>query len=190
MFQSNGIEMNRDEIEIFFELCKSNCRGYLDFSEFKDLYQNSNADSLFRFYIKRARDMNATLNGEGINKVYLPFNLSRLLEHMSLKQRRETVHGRIDDDKFVYGKTIDTVKNFVKLFIIDQGAIDTISKDEWSRKITNAIAKQELLERKERGENVTSKDIEIAECHMPTDRETAKNDGAFSLRRLDSFHLN
>jgi hypothetical protein len=38
MFQSNGIEMTREEIEIFFELCKSNCRGYLDFSEFKQLY--------------------------------------------------------------------------------------------------------------------------------------------------------
>jgi hypothetical protein len=54
-----------------------------------------------------------------MNAVYLPFNLSRLLEHMSLKQRRETVLGRIDDCKFTYGKTIDTVKNFVKLFIID-----------------------------------------------------------------------
>lgn len=92
--------------------------------------------------------MNAKLHGEGVNAVYLPFNLSRLLEHMSLKQRRETVHSRIDDDGFVYGKTIDTVKNFVKLFIIDQGAIDTISKDEWSRKITTAIAKKELLEKK------------------------------------------
>jgi hypothetical protein len=134
--------------------------------------------------------MNSTLHGEGVNKVYLPFNLSRLLEHMSLKQRRETVHNRIDDDKFIYGKTIDTVKNFVKLFIIDQGAIDTISKDEWSRKITAAISKQELLERQQRGEKVTAKDIEIAECLMPTDRDTAKNDGAFSLKRLDSFHLN
>jgi len=46
------------------------------------------------------------------------------------------------------------------------------------------------MERKERGEKVTSQDIEIAECLMPTDRATAKNDGAFSLKRLDSFHLN
>jgi hypothetical protein len=190
MFQSNGIEMNRDEIEVFFELCKTNCRGYLSFGEFKALYQNANADTLFRFFIKRARDMNASLHGEGVNTVYLPFNLSRLLEHMSLKQRRETVHNRIDDDKFIYGKTIDTVKNFVKLFIIDQGAIDTISKDEWSRKITTAIAKQELQEKKERGEKVTSNDMEIAECLMPADRASAKNDGAFSLKRLDSFHLN
>lgn len=119
MFISNGIEMSREEIEIFFELCKTNCRGYLSFGEFKDLYQNNSADSLFRFFIKRARDMNTKLHGEGMNAVYLPFNLSRLLEHMSLKQRRETVHNRIDDDKFIYGKTIDTVKNFVKLFIID-----------------------------------------------------------------------
>jgi hypothetical protein len=56
---SNGIELSRDEIEIFFELCKTNSRGYLSFGEFKELYQNNGADNLFRFFIKRARDMNA-----------------------------------------------------------------------------------------------------------------------------------
>lgn len=159
MFLSNGIELSRDEIEVFFELCKTNSKGYLSFDEFKDLYKNPSADELFRFFIKRARDLNTELHGEGVNCVYLPFNLSRLLEHMSLKQRRETVHGRIDTDAFAYGKTVATIKNFVKLFIIDQGAIDTISKDEWSRKIHAAMVRQEHLDKVARGEKVDQFDL-------------------------------
>ena len=91
MFKSNGIELNRNEIQAFLDLCKTNSKSYLSFGEFTDLYKNSSADELFRFFIKRARKLNSKLHGEGINCVYLPFNLSRLLEHMALKQRRETV---------------------------------------------------------------------------------------------------
>ena len=88
MFQSNGIEMSRQEIECFFDLCKTESKGYLNFDEFRALYKNPSADQLFRYFIKRARNMNQELQGEGVKCIYLPFNLSRLLEHMSLKQRR------------------------------------------------------------------------------------------------------
>ena len=33
------------------------------------------------------------------------------------------------------------------------------------------------MEKKQRGEKVTSNDIEIAECLLPNNREYAKNDG-------------
>ena len=88
MFQSNGIEMSLKEIECFFDLCKTESKGYLNFDEFRALYKNPSADQLFRYFIKRARSMNQELQGEGVKCIYLPFNLSRLLEHMSLKQRR------------------------------------------------------------------------------------------------------
>jgi len=39
---------------------------------------------------------------------------------------------------------MDSIKNFIKLFIIDTGAVETISKDEWSRKINLAIKKREI----------------------------------------------
>lgn len=119
MFTSNGIELSRDEIECFFDLCHKNAKGYLSFSEFENLYKNPKADQLFRFYIKRARDMNAQLQDSNIKQIYLPFNLSRLLEHMTLKQRREAVHSRIDKQCFEYDKAVDTIRNFIKLFIID-----------------------------------------------------------------------
>jgi hypothetical protein len=61
---------------------------------------------------------------------------------MTLKARRETIHERINNDYMKHEKIIDTVKNFIKLFIIDNGAIDTISRDEWSRKINQAIIRQ------------------------------------------------
>ena len=40
MFSSNGIELSRDEIECFFELCRKSASGYLNFNEFENLYKN------------------------------------------------------------------------------------------------------------------------------------------------------
>jgi hypothetical protein len=111
--------LSRDEIECFFDLCHKSASGYLNFNEFENLYKNPQADELFRFYVKRAREMNSKLSSENIDSMYLPFNLSRLLEHMTLKQRRETVHSRIEANSMSFDKTVDTVRNFIKLFIID-----------------------------------------------------------------------
>lgn len=133
--------MSREEIEAFFALCSTKSKGVLTFEEFKQLYNNEEADNLFRQYIMRARKLHADNGGkeDKDEPMYLPFNLSRLLEHMTLKQRRETVHKRIDETKHVFDKTNECVRNFVKLFIIDRGAIDTMSKDETSRKIAIAL---------------------------------------------------
>ena len=106
------------------------------------MYNNPKADELFRFYIKRARE---SLGQQGKEiEGYLPFNLSRLLEHMTLKQRRETIIGRIDETKYDNDRVKETIKNFMKLFIIDKGAADTLSRDEWSRKVSFAVRSREL----------------------------------------------
>ena len=97
-----------------------------------------------------------------------------------MKQRRETVHNRIQSEKFEYGKTVQTIKNFVKLFIIDQGAIDTISNDEWSRKIHAAIVRRN-------SQNV-GKMRSRQDSGSGTIRVKPKTSS--SLKRLDSYHLN
>ena len=58
---------------------------------------------------------------------------------------------RIEEKGIKTDKILDTIKNFVKLFIIDTGAVETISKDEWSRKINLAIRKREIKEKKIKG---------------------------------------
>jgi len=63
---------------------------------------------------------------------------------MTLKQRRETMRNRIDNNWLQFDSTVDNIKNFIKLFIIDKGAIDTVSKDEWARKINFALKKKEI----------------------------------------------
>ncbi len=50
---------------------------------------------------------------------------------------------RIEADFMNTDKAVETIKNFVKLFIINQGSLDTISNDEWSRKINAAIIRAE-----------------------------------------------
>lgn len=49
------------------------------------------------------------------------------------------MHKRIDENGLNHERTIENIKNFIKLFIIDKGSIETISKDEWSRKINFAV---------------------------------------------------
>ena len=54
----NGLKISKAEINEFFNLCKTQCKGYLTMNEFNDLYKNPKADELFRFYVKRARKIN------------------------------------------------------------------------------------------------------------------------------------
>ena len=84
----------------------------MNFDEFKSLYQNPNTEQLFRQYVKRSRKDN-------FKQMYVPFNMSKFLEHMSLKQRRETVVGRLEKQYLNYNETENMCKNFVKLFLID-----------------------------------------------------------------------
>lgn len=88
------------------------------------------------------------------------------------------MHDRIEANQLNFDKTVDTIRNFVKLFIIDQGAVDTLSKDEWSRKIANAIHWQNIKDRILKGEKVDIKEMEVSEVTEE------------GLRRLDSVHLN
>ena len=92
----------------------------------------------------------------------MPFNMSKFLEHMSLKQRRETVVGRLEKQYLNHSETENMCRNFVKLFLIDQGAIESMVTDEWSKKITRGIEQHEIEERKLKGENITAeKQIKI-----------------------------
>ena len=55
------------------------------------------------------------------------------------------------------------MKNFVKLFVIDEGAVLSASTDEWSKKIQRGIQKQDIIRRQAKGELITSsKNVEIA----------------------------
>ena len=70
---------------------------------------------------------------------YIPFNISKFLEHMYFKQRRKTMHERISRQHLCFNRYDCMMKDFIKLFIIDQGAIENMSNDEWQMKIEKAI---------------------------------------------------
>jgi hypothetical protein len=129
------------ELQQFFKLCKSKSKEYLTIKEFSELYKNPKSDDLFRFFIKRSRKINAELKEKGSQKIFLPFSLSRFLESVAVKSRRDTVAERIESQLMDYEKMVDMVKNFVKLFMIDEGAVESITNDEWSKKIDRAIQK-------------------------------------------------
>ena len=84
---------------------------------------------------------------------------------------------------------VGTIKNFVKLFIINQGSIDTISNDEWSRKINAAVIRSLHQERIAKGEKIGIQEQVQDLYEKPTKEEATQNCGN-CLKRLDSFHLN
>ena len=116
--------------------------------EFNELYKNPKADDLFRFFVKRSRTINEELMKKGVDKIYLPFNLSRFLESIAIKARRETVTRRIENQLMDYDQMVNMVKNFVKLFMIDQGAVESITTTEWSDKINRGIQQRIALDAK------------------------------------------
>jgi hypothetical protein len=87
--------------------------------EFKKLYSNPKTDELFRMHVKRSRNANEKDKADGKDTHYVPFNMSKFLEHMSLKQRRETVVNRLEKQYLNYKETPNMCKNFIKLFVID-----------------------------------------------------------------------
>ena len=95
LFASNGVNISKPEITSLFATCKTHSKGYFTFEEFKGFYRNKEADQLFKSYIYRARRENTELYGPGVNQIFLPFNLTRLLEHLTLQQRREILVERI-----------------------------------------------------------------------------------------------
>jgi len=56
---------------------------------------------------------------------------------MALKNRREIITKRIEEAH--YTEAVDIAKNFIKLFIIDRAALDSISKDDCSKKVNESI---------------------------------------------------
>lgn len=187
MFLSSGIRVTKEEVDAFFEVCKPGAKGSLSFNEFKTLQQNPAADELFRFYIMRSQKENEQNYGKGINNIYMPCNLSRLLEHMTVKQRRETVLQRIDQDRLNPDKVEDTIKNYIKLFIISRGALDSISNDRWSRKVQLELIKHGHKERIAIGEKVTL-DEQIQDLYDKATKTESKEHPT-CLKRLDSLHL-
>lgn len=61
------------------------------------------------------------------------------MELVSVRSRREVIARRIENQLLKLDQTVNMVKNFVKLFIIDQGAVESVTNDEWSKKIQRAI---------------------------------------------------
>ena len=56
-----GVQVTKEEISQIFDLCKTEAKGYLNLEEFKELYKNQKADELFRFFIRRSRQINQNL---------------------------------------------------------------------------------------------------------------------------------
>ena len=50
---------------------------------------------------------------------YIPLNISKFLEHMYFKQRRQTIQDKISRKHLCYNEYECMMKDFIKLFIID-----------------------------------------------------------------------
>ena len=131
LFVKNGMIMSEDEIKTFYESCPTNECGFINFEEFKDLQRNQKIDALYRKYAIRSRQAHEKRFQQGLTnqRVNLPLSFPRFLEQVSFRSRRSEFIRRLEGQYLKKDETVDMMKNFVKLFVIDEGAVLSASTD-------------------------------------------------------------
>mmetsp|Transcript_18995 Transcript_18995/g.13790 ORF Transcript_18995/g.13790 Transcript_18995/m.13790 type:complete len:159 (-) Transcript_18995:760-1236(-) len=129
MFKVYGINISRLQLKHIFSIVDSDGNGIITLDEFKRFAENEQANDLFKQLIRKIREEHQRRLG-GLNMGFMPFNLSRMLDHVSHMTKRDQLLAKIDHDKDDVQKMEQTVKNFVKLFILDEGAKDSIVKEK------------------------------------------------------------
>lgn len=138
MFQSNGIDIDKEELRKLFYMVDKSKTGSLDINEFKKFSDNEEANGLFRKWIKQMRKQR-DMHRKSIEKSYIPFNLNRLLDHLSVAAKRENLVTKIEKNKFNHSSTQQNIKDFIKLFILDESSKESIIKEETAKRIETAI---------------------------------------------------
>jgi hypothetical protein len=72
-------------------------------------------------------------------KHFLPFNLNRLLDHLSVMTKRDNLVSKIEKNKFNINETENNIKNFIKLFILDESAKESSIKEESAKIIESTL---------------------------------------------------
>ena len=119
-----------NELKKLFSIADSDNSGAISITEFKKISDNSIANELFRRWIKKLRQSkykNMQL------EFFLPFNLNRLLDHLSTMTKRDYLMDRIDKHKYDIGETQNIIKTFIKLFILDESAMESCIKEEQAK---------------------------------------------------------
>lgn len=127
MFKANGVQITMNELKKLFSIVDSDKSGAISIQEFKKISQNSVANELFRTWIKKLRKPNRKNLSLGY---FLPFNLNRLLDHLSTMTKRDNLVDRIDKHKLDHSHTEANIRNFIKLFILDESSKESCIKEE------------------------------------------------------------
>ena len=125
-----------NELKKLFSIADSDNSGAISITEFKKISDNSIANELFRRWIKKLRQSkykNMQL------EFFLPFNLNRLLDHLSTMTKRDYLMDRIDKHKYDIGETQNIIKTFIKLFILDESAMESCIKEEQAKIIESSL---------------------------------------------------
>ena len=138
MFMNYGIDIQKHELKSLFRIVDTDGSGALSLSEFIRFSSNAEANAVFKRLIQRIRYSQQKYLG--LYHTYLPFNLNRLLDHLSHMAKRESLIQQIDE------KHLDdangNIKNFIKLFILDGSAKDSVVKEESAKLIEHVILKE------------------------------------------------
>lgn len=123
MFTYYGIAITRAELVRLFNLVDRDGSGTLDLEEFKAFAQDPKSNEVFKSLIQRMRAEHEKRFGEGRVKTYLPFCITKLLEHLSYLGRREKIFEELRSQPMsTEGHSpLQTMKNFIKLFLLNQG---------------------------------------------------------------------
>lgn len=93
MFLANGMQIGKHELKKLFQIADSDKSGAISITEFKKISENPIANELFRTWIKKLRKPLTSNMSFG---QFLPFNLNRLLDHLSTQSKRDYLMEKID----------------------------------------------------------------------------------------------
>jgi len=172
MFKAHGMDIRRKELKTLFDLADTDGSGGLSLEEFKRVSENKQAEKIFRRLVKRMRDEQQR-SKDILGPHFLPYNMSRMLDHLSVMQKRELLVNKIESQKFDLAKTDQNIHSFIKLFILDESAKDSIVKEEQAAKIVSkSMADMRGL------------------ASLTAAAQIEQESQVYGIKRLDSNHLN
>ena len=148
--------------------------GSISIDEFKKFSQSPEAEVFFRKIMNKLRKRQ-NLKGMG---EFLPFNINRLLDHMSNKAKRVNLIEKIEENKFNLESTNENILAFVKLFILDEGSKESLIKESTQRLVESSRC--DKLNKKNLSKFILSRQTFKAKMR----------DSSEKLKRIDSCYLN
>ena len=123
LFENFNLQLSRQECAQLFNAADRDRSGDLNFTEFKEFACGDKTNEIYKPLVKRVREQQEQIFGNGQVKTYLPLCLTKLVENLSFQGQRDMIGDDIDRHRT--DNPMQNIKNFLKLFMIAKEETDS-----------------------------------------------------------------